>query len=449
VFSTTPVDVVRSGAWLLSYRYEPFLDRWFIVRPDAAAELQLVETADVPARIRAAALQTAPTGTPLAGGYAAPTKVQIQLNRHCNYACSICYANSYKGQAASDDLTLPELVALFANLKAWGVCRVNFVGGEVFMRKDFADIVAAAHKARLLASCITNARIPGQRLDKYESLLRSLFNVQVSCNGIGASYENEYGTDSWDKARQCIANVLGATKANILSYVISEANCEDIPRFLEFASQVRPRIIKFGSVCWSGRSERARALEYYRRVLPRAKQLIAEGRERYPTLQIQCQLDLGEETPLWEDYSHGYRPLEFYFAPEGRDGVYIGGGGDVYPFPLLSDRPEFNLGNIRRDDVRAIWNSHPLLKKIRAVTFAQSACGRLGCKTVCGLWSRAYAISWSGLLDGKVPCELTDWQAVENGHDAGTHPALLASPDQLRGGAAARPLRQPSMAGLD
>jgi MoaA/NifB/PqqE/SkfB family radical SAM enzyme len=415
-FDTRPIDVLsRDGEWLLSYRFEPFLDRWFVVRPNAAAELELLETRDVPPRIQAAVSHRSSRG-PHAGAYHAPTKVQIQLNRHCNYACSICYANSFRGRAAADDLTVNELEQQFNMLKAWGVCRVNFVGGEVFMRKDLPDIVAAAHRRRLLVSCITNARIPGTHIDQHRAILNSLFNVQVSCNGIGASYEAEYGVSDWARARDCIANVLGATKANILSYVVSEANCEDIPAFLEFANEVTPRVVKFGSTCWSGRRHKERAITYYRDVLPRAKTYIAEGRCRFPALRIQSQLDLGTETPLWEDFAHGYRPFEFYFAPEGRDGLYIAANGDVYPFPLLSDRSEFRLGNIRCDDVRSIWVDHPLLARIRAVTFADSECGRLGCQKVCGLWSRSYAIAWSDRLEGKVPCELTGWTTAD-AHD--------------------------------
>lgn len=409
-WGTTPIDIVDyNDRWLLSYRYEPFLDRWFVVRPNAAASLELVEESDVPEKVRASAPSRSKWG-PHGGAYFAPTKIQIQLNRHCNYGCSICYANSYRGRAAQDDFTIAQLTNLFDYMKAWGVCRINFVGGEVFMRQDFIEIVEAAQKRRLLVSCITNGRIPGAKIDEYRNLLHSLFNVQISCNGIGKSYEDEYATDSWDKASASIANVIAATKANTLSYVVSDNNCDDIPAFIEFARKVRPNIIKFGSVCWSGRSETSRAVTYYRECLPRAKAYIGEARRTYPDLQIQSQLDLGCDTPLWEDYAHGYRPFEFYFAPEGRDGVYVAANGDIYPFPLLSDRPEFKIGNVHMDNLQEIWARHPLLERLRQVTFENSDCGRLGCNKVCGLWSRSYAIAWSDRLDGKVPCQLTGWE---------------------------------------
>lgn len=408
MFSTAPIDVLSgAGAWLCSYRYEPFLDRWFCASPDLPAEVGLLATADLPAQVAKAAVRA--PDRPHHGAYRTPLKIQVQLNRHCNYACPICYAESFRGKASPDDPTLDQLDRLFSYLKDWGVLRVNFVGGDIFMRPDVAEIVALAQSCRLLVSCITNGRIAGQKISTYEPLLRSLWNVQVSCNGIGRSYESEYGMTGWEAAKQSITNVISVTRRNILSFVVTANNVGDIPEFLDFAAQIRPSIVKFGSICWSGRSADDGGKLYYRETLPLAKRAIAQGRRDHPDLKIQSQLDQGEDTPLWEEFLHGYRPFEFYFAPEGRDGMYLHAAGGIYPFPLLSDRDDFKVGNWKTDDLRGIWDDDPLLNRLRGVTFKSSACGQRGCSRVCGLWSRSHSISWTNTLDGKVPCELTEW----------------------------------------
>ena len=319
----------------------------------------------------------------------------------------MCYA--FNAEKRHEMLSRERISTFLSDAKKNGVLRINYVGGEVFMRMDFPEIVAETRANRLLVSCISNGIIPGAAPKRYQSVLDSLFNIQVSCNGIGESYEREYGCSDWNRAAKCIASTIANTKTNILSFVITENNYEDIPRFLEFANEIHPSVVKFGTVCWSGNARGAKTEIYYKSVLPAAKRLIENGREKYGNLRIQSQIDQGEETPLWEDYSSGYRPFEFYFSPEGKDGLYLKSDGFFYPFPLLSDLLEFRLGAIE-DGLKAIWNTNPVLTMLREATFEKSKCGELGCKRVCGLWNRSYAYSWTGSLLGKVPCELSGWE---------------------------------------
>ncbi len=408
MFSTIPIDAVdKQGEWLVSYRFEPFLDKWFMIDPLLPAKLRLLDTENVPEQVLSAAAKR--TDLEVKNAYQSPNKLQIQLNTSCNYSCPMCYALGDKVKSREDDLTLDELKGIFREAKESGVIRVNFVGGEVFMRKDFEEIIDAAIDEKLLISCITNARIPGSQIESFRGLLKKFWNIQVSCNGIGKSYEKEYGIKDWNKSKQAIKAVIENTRANILSFVITKDNVEDIPSFIDFASSINPTLVKFGSLCWSGRSKGLETTNYYKSILPRAKELINKGREKHPNMSIQSQIDRGEETPMWLNYNNDYRPFEFYFAPEARDGVYVTSEGDIYPFALLADRPELKVGNIREDSIKSLWENSELLKRIRQVGFRESECGKLGCKKVCGLWSRSYAIAWSGKLDGKVPCELTSW----------------------------------------
>lgn len=406
--SSKPLDIISTdGKWMGTFRYEKFLNKWFFVSPSHAQTVSLVETENLPKEVIPYIEYDNVNWEEKS--YYVPIKVQIQLNAHCNYQCPICYASSLKGKPLKDDFTLEQLEKLFTYLKNWGVLRINFVGGEIFMRKDIDEIFNLALSKNLLASCITNGRIPGAKIEHYKGLLKRLFNVQVSCNGIGKSYEDEYGTGNWDAAKECITNVIASTRTNILSYVITEQNYQDIPAFIQFASTINPTVIKFGTICWSGRSFNDKAVNYYKQVLPKSAQLIEDSRTNFPHLKIQSQIDQGEGTPLWEEFTNGYRPLEFYYAPEGRDGLYIKSNGDIFPFPLLSDRNNLILGNVHYDNLNDLWLNNPILKQIRDVSFANSECGKIGCKKVCGLWGRSYAIAWSSDFHGKVPCRLTNW----------------------------------------
>jgi MoaA/NifB/PqqE/SkfB family radical SAM enzyme len=402
-YSTSPIDVFDDeDNWVCTYRYEPFLKKWFYIKPDMHGELMIVDRDDLPKELYE---YTETVEYEELYSYYAPIKIQIQLNRSCNFSCKMCYVPE---SDTNKLLSLQELDLLFEECKDIGVVRVNLVGGEIFVRKDIEKIVALAKKHCLLVSCITNAIIPGMNIERYSSLLKQFYMIQVSCNGFEDSYDFEHGRNIWDKASKCIANVIKENNANILSYVVTKENVDDIPKFVEFAEQLKPFIVKFGSVCWSGKSIDQGDEYYYRCVLPKAKKLIEECRLKHPLLRIQSQLDDSKEAPLWEEYSNGYRPFEFYFSPEGRDNLYLSASGDYYPFPLLSDRTEFNIGRIG-DSLIDIWRNSEVLNNIRNVRFANSECGKINCVNVCGLWNRSYAIAWSGDMFGKVPCRKTNW----------------------------------------
>ncbi len=404
-YSTEPIDIVsKENRWLCTYRYEPFLKKWFYVEPNMKRMIKLVKSEDVPEivlnhskKVKYDSLYS----------YYAPIKTQIQINKGCNYKCKMCYASS--SNFVDQEISLKELDMTFSKLKKLGVLRVNFVGGEPFFRKDFIEICKLARKHRLLYSFISNGIICGQNIEKYSWVIENAFNMQISCNGFDESYKYEYNSFNWLIAKKNITKVINKAKKSILSYVITENNYEDIPNFIQFASEINPTVIKFGTVCFSGRAKKDKAVDYYQNIVPKAKKIINDMRERYPHLLIQSQIDQGIDTPLWEEFSNDYRPFEFYFSPEGKDGFYIKVNGNIYPFPLLSEYDELKIGSIY-DNFAEIWKNSEVLKDIRNVTFKNSLCGKLGCKKVCGLWSRSYAYAWSNDLYGKIPCLLTNWE---------------------------------------
>ena len=404
-YSTQPVDILdEMGNWISTYRYEPFLKKWFYIEPDMKAELEMLETKDVPKEVID---NTDICEYEKENSYYAPIKVQIQVNKGCNYRCKICYASS--SNFVEEEMSIFVLDELFYKIKSMGVIRVNLVGGEPFFRKDILEICQLAHKHRLLFSLITNGLIGGLNYDKYRWIFDHCFNIQVSCNGYANSYLYEYSAIDWKKAKNAISQIIMSTKVNILSFVISDNNVNDIERFISFANEINAYIVKFGTICWSGRAKSKKQIDYYKKIIPKAKNIIDICRRKYPKMKIQSQIDFGNDTPLWEEYSNGYRPFEFYFSPEGKDSLYIKSNGNIYPFPLLSDERDFLIGTID-DNIELLWKESKVLKKLRTVTFHNSDCGKLNCKRPCGLWNRSYAYAWSRNLFGKVPCHLTDWQ---------------------------------------
>lgn len=78
-YSTSPIDVIdSSGKWVSTYRYEPYLKKWFYIEPTMKGTLTLVETEDVPDEVKSSCdIIEYPHKM---NSYYAPLKLQIQLN---------------------------------------------------------------------------------------------------------------------------------------------------------------------------------------------------------------------------------------------------------------------------------------------------------------------------------------------------------------------------------
>lgn len=116
--------------------------------------------------------------------------------------------------------------------------------------------------------------------------------------------------------------------------------------------------------------------------------------------------DLAAAEKVW-----GYRsPLrEPWYArtgsigdPSGIVDLNIVGNGDVFPITLMSGSPAARCGNITRQPLHEIWNTAPVLARLRGMRTADlpGPCRACDLLAQCGGGSRARALISSGSLTG-------------------------------------------------
>ena len=85
-----------------------------------------------------------------------PTAVVWEITLACNLHCKLC--GSRAGKARQDELSTQEAYDLIDQLAAIGVRDVGLIGGEVHLRKDWVEIVAAVVRAGMTCSIQTGGR---------------------------------------------------------------------------------------------------------------------------------------------------------------------------------------------------------------------------------------------------------------------------------------------------
>src|SRR5262245_40508758 len=104
-----------------------------------------------------------------------PTTVTFQITDRCNYECVHCYQEH---ETHDNELTTAEVLRILDELADAGVLFLTFMGGEVFMRRDADEILAAAHARGFALRLLTTGH---HITDKRADFLATLRPLQPRC----------------------------------------------------------------------------------------------------------------------------------------------------------------------------------------------------------------------------------------------------------------------------
>lgn len=292
-----------------------------------------------------------------------PLSVHLDVTYRCNERCEHCYLD----HDDHGELTFAEIAALLPQLAAAGTLFLTLSGGEVFLRRDFFDIVALARSLSFSVRIKTNAVLIRRRqADRLRAL--GIHEVQVSLYShrpevhdavtkLPGSFQRTVDgirllTESG--LRVVVANVL--MERNFADYRGLRALAESLGATCTIDPTVTPRMDGDRSLLALGISP-------------------AELREAFhdPTLMppsdSACAVpggdaddDVGDALP----------------CSAGHSACYVSPYGDVYPcvqFPLPT-------GNVRTQSFEDIWRHSPAFQEVRSIRVRDlstcSTCSHVG-----------------------------------------------------------------------
>ncbi len=145
-----------------------------------------------------------------------------EITLSCCFSCKYC--GSSGGKARENELTTEECLAVVSQLSDLSCRRVNLIGGEVFMRRDWEIIVRALRRAGIRVTIITNGFL--FRKDLIDSLKElDIESVAVSLDGPREVHDKYRQEGSYDRAVAAVS-VLSAAKIPVS--VISTLNAENV-----------------------------------------------------------------------------------------------------------------------------------------------------------------------------------------------------------------------------
>jgi radical SAM protein with 4Fe4S-binding SPASM domain len=317
-----------------------------------------------------------------------PLSVHFDLTYRCNERCVHCYLDHEN----YGELTTAECLAVLEEIAKAGTLFLTFSGGEIFLRPDLFEILAAARRLHFDVSLKSNALlITAERAARLREL--GVRRVQISVYSEEASMH-----DAITKVAGSLQRTLAAIplllaqglrvklacplmKENLLAYrgVMALAEKLGVPYVLDLT--ITPMMDGSGGPL-AHRASTAELLPVLQDPALHAchPQPVSETAGRAEALPP----SLGSAVTSGMD-SSAYDDLP---CSAGHNSCYISPYGDVFPCVQLPQA----AGNLRRERFADIWYHAPRLEQLRAVRESQlPVCSRCEIRAYC---ERCPGLAW-------------------------------------------------------
>lgn len=322
----------------------------------------------------------------------------VEVTNRCNLRCPHCASDS--GKAREDEMSLAELTALFAELRALGCRELSLLGGEFLLRPDWFEVAKAVKDAGIELQLITNGLLVTPEARRQVKSLDPQ-TVCVSIDGATPdSYRAARGVDGFETCRKLLFNLRddGFRQVNAIT-TFNAKNLSDFDRFAEMFLDT--------GIVWQ-------------------VQMAHKGGERFPDdrLMTREQFEwLAERITHWvydfngrlklmtmDDF--GYFPMTpklrylcqiWGGCPAGRRIVGVRANGDV--LPCLSLGSPFVEDNIRRRPLTEIWRDPSSFPRFRGKSGKLAGrCAKCPMAERCKAGCSAMAMSQTGTLTETTFC---------------------------------------------
>ncbi len=272
-----------------------------------------------------------------------------EITLACCFECRYC--GSRAGRARENELTTDECIRIADELAELGCRRVSLIGGEVFMRHDWKEIVNRMTSAGIAVNIITNGFLFNDRiLDDLK--VSGIESVSVSLDGPKEIHDKFRQPGSYDRALAAVSALTGAGIPASIITTLHSGNAGRLDEMLETLKQYDVFAWQLQACCPMGNASDGE-LDYRFDFLS-VMDFIDANADMVP-FSIGMADNIGYFTEA-DGRLRGNRSGKAFFRGclAGISSVGIDSVGNVRGCESLYDE-RFNEGNLRKQSLRSIW----------------------------------------------------------------------------------------------
>ncbi len=278
-----------------------------------------------------------------------PLNVTLELTRKCHLDCDHCYVDHTIGET----LALPVLETLFADMARAGVLFLALTGGEVGLRKDLHQIIAAARRHRFNVKLLSTASTFSEA-DVATLAAAQVRQVKVSIYAADAAVHDKIvrRSGALERSLRGIRRLRAAGISVIMACPIMRENKDHIGRVVALAHSLDCRA------------------EFDGRVNPMEDGNLEPCSLRISAGELAASFDtepglaeyLLKDGPAWDN--GGLLPPrepDGSVCSAGNTLCFIDSRGDVFPCVWWREK----VGNIVEQGFDKLWREAPVFQRIR------------------------------------------------------------------------------------
>jgi SynChlorMet cassette radical SAM/SPASM protein ScmE len=301
-----------------------------------------------------------------------PRSVDLAITNRCNLRCKYCSHFSGAGDVGQD-LSAEEWLKFFEELNRCAVLNVTLQGGEPFCREDLKPLVEGIVRNRMRFSILTNGTLITDQTAAFLASNGRCDSIQISIDGsIPMTHDAFRGKGNFSKAIKGIKCLQQYGVPVSVRVTIHRKNVRDLDGISRLLLE-DIGLPNFSTNC-------ASHMGLCRQNAEQVKLTVEERSMAMETLlNLSAKYD-GRINAAAGPLAEGRTWLEMERArQEGRERIHGRGylracGGPMNTIAVRADGvmvpciqlSHIELGRINRDDLAAVWQKHPQLKRLRA-----------------------------------------------------------------------------------
>lgn len=294
-----------------------------------------------------------------------PFALLAELTHRCPLRCAYC-SNPLELDRASAELSTDEWARVMQEAAAIGCLQVHLSGGEPAVRKDLAEIVAAATKAGLYSNLITSGLLLNKaRLEALKAA--GLAHVQLSIQDVeaGASDHMAGLKGSFEKKQAFVQDVHDVGFALTVNTVLTRLNVDRLPQIIRQAIDMGASRLELAHTQYYGWGLKNRAA-----LMPTREQVEASARITDQAIQdLKGKLVIDHVVP---DY-YAARP-KACMGGWARRFFNVTPSGKVLPCHAAETIEQLDFPSVQTHSLKEIWLESPAFNAFRGTDWLPKPC---------------------------------------------------------------------------